>query len=98
MRRPDRVLADSRRWNHDIHYHPVVLAAVPEGCRRALDVGCGEGQLTRELQPRVQHAAVSGRLRCPASLPERPFGPIGGRPATETMRRWPDVGGPEESR
>jgi SAM-dependent methyltransferase len=37
------------RWNHNIHYHPLVLAAVPSGCRTALDVGCGEGMLTREL-------------------------------------------------
>jgi SAM-dependent methyltransferase len=66
MRRPDRVLADSRRWNHNIHYHPVVLAAVPEGCRRALDVGCGEGQLTRALRPRVQH--VVGLDLDPASI------------------------------
>ncbi len=38
------------RWNHNIHYHPVVLAAVPPGSRTALDVGCGEGMLTRELR------------------------------------------------
>ncbi|OZM81994.1 bifunctional 2-polyprenyl-6-hydroxyphenol methylase/3-demethylubiquinol 3-O-methyltransferase UbiG [Pseudonocardia sp. MH-G8] len=38
------------RWNHNIHYHPVVLGAVPPGCHTALDVGCGEGMLTRELR------------------------------------------------
>jgi 2-polyprenyl-3-methyl-5-hydroxy-6-metoxy-1,4-benzoquinol methylase len=37
------------RWNHNIHYHPLILAAVPDGCGRALDVGCGEGVLAREL-------------------------------------------------
>jgi hypothetical protein len=47
MRRPDRVLADSRRWNHNIHYHPVVLAAVPEGCRAA--VGQRVHALTRQV-------------------------------------------------
>jgi SAM-dependent methyltransferase len=36
-------------WNHNIHYHPLVLDALPAGCRRALDVGCGGGQLAREL-------------------------------------------------
>lgn len=36
-------------WNHNIHYHDLVLAAVPSGCRRALDVGCGRGQLARRL-------------------------------------------------
>ena len=36
-------------WNHNIHYHPRVLAAAPRPCRRALDVGCGRGLLTAEL-------------------------------------------------
>lgn len=40
---------DAGRWNHNVHYHPLVLAAVPTGCRRALDVGCGDGRLAREL-------------------------------------------------
>lgn len=38
------------RWNHNIHYHPLVLAAVPPGARTALDVGCGEGMLARDLR------------------------------------------------
>jgi SAM-dependent methyltransferase len=37
------------RWNHNLHYHWVVLAAAPANCRRALDVGCGEGTLARDL-------------------------------------------------
>jgi SAM-dependent methyltransferase len=36
-------------WNHNIHYHGVVLAAAPRPCRRALDVGCGRGLLATEL-------------------------------------------------
>jgi SAM-dependent methyltransferase len=43
-------------WNHNRHYHRVILAAVPPGCERALDVGCGTGELTRRLRrvvPRV---------------------------------------------
>ncbi len=39
-------------WNHNIHYHPLVLRAVPAGCARALDVGCGQGLLVRELRAR----------------------------------------------
>ncbi len=44
------------RWNHNIHYHPLILRAVPAGCPNALDVGCGEGMLARQLHavvPRV---------------------------------------------
>ncbi len=40
-------------WNHNIHYHPLILAAVPPGSQRALDVGCGAGLLARELSRRV---------------------------------------------
>jgi 2-polyprenyl-3-methyl-5-hydroxy-6-metoxy-1,4-benzoquinol methylase len=45
-----------RRWNHNLHYHQLILDAVPSGARDALDVGCGEGTLTRRLRqvvPRV---------------------------------------------
>lgn len=38
------------RWNHNTHYHRVILDAIPFGCQRALDVGCGEGTLTRQLR------------------------------------------------
>jgi SAM-dependent methyltransferase len=38
------------RWNHNLHYHSVLLEALPADAQRALDVGCGEGTLTRELQ------------------------------------------------
>lgn len=41
--------SDSERWNRNLHYHPLLLDAVPAGCERALDVGCGEGMLTRQL-------------------------------------------------
>jgi SAM-dependent methyltransferase len=44
-----------RRWNHNIHYHPRILDAVPPGAERALDVGCGEGMLSRELRRTVPH-------------------------------------------
>ena len=38
-----------QRWNHNIHYHRLILEAVPQGCERVLDVGCGEGTLARQL-------------------------------------------------
>ena len=43
----------SERWNHNLHYHPLVLDAVPAGAQTALDVGCGEGTLARRLSDRV---------------------------------------------
>jgi SAM-dependent methyltransferase len=38
-----------RPWNHNIHYHKLVLRSLPTCRHRALDVGCGQGQLAREL-------------------------------------------------
>jgi ubiquinone/menaquinone biosynthesis C-methylase UbiE len=43
------VTRPEQRWNHNIQYHRLILRAVPPGCRRALDVGCGEGLLARRL-------------------------------------------------
>ena len=39
-------------WNHNVHYHGDVLDAIPPHCQRALDVGCGQGLLTRKLAER----------------------------------------------
>jgi SAM-dependent methyltransferase len=41
-------------WNHNVHYHPLVLEAVPEGCGAALDVGCGDGLLAQKLADRAR--------------------------------------------
>jgi 2-polyprenyl-3-methyl-5-hydroxy-6-metoxy-1,4-benzoquinol methylase len=43
------------RWNHNVHYHRLILEAIPSGAHRALDVGCGEGSLCRALRERVPH-------------------------------------------
>ena len=40
----------SARWNHNIHYHRVVLDAVPDRAGTALDVGTGDGLLATELR------------------------------------------------
>ncbi len=36
-------------WNHNVHYYRTVIDAIPSHCRRALDVGCGRGELAGEL-------------------------------------------------
>jgi 2-polyprenyl-3-methyl-5-hydroxy-6-metoxy-1,4-benzoquinol methylase len=54
-----KVYADcTGRWNHNIHYHPVLLAAMPDRCARALDIGCGEGSLARALRQSVAHVSA----------------------------------------
>jgi 2-polyprenyl-3-methyl-5-hydroxy-6-metoxy-1,4-benzoquinol methylase len=44
------MLRPEDRWNHNIHYHRVILDAIPSSCQRALDIGCGDGDLTRQLR------------------------------------------------
>lgn len=44
---------DDGRWNHNLHYHQWVLDVAPSGSTRALDVGCGEGILARQLRLRI---------------------------------------------
>jgi 2-polyprenyl-3-methyl-5-hydroxy-6-metoxy-1,4-benzoquinol methylase len=47
--RKNRGVTSRQRWNHNIHYHPSILDALPTDCRTALDVGCSEGILAGEL-------------------------------------------------
>ena len=53
-------------WNHNVHYHRVVVDAVPAGCRTALDVGCGDGLLARKLASRA--GSVTGVDRSPQMI------------------------------
>ena len=52
-------------WNHNIHYHRLVVHAVPKNCSCVLDVGCGQGLLTRKLAQRCKNA-VGIDLSCDA--------------------------------
>lgn len=47
------MIAEVDRWNHNIHYHRVILSSLPADCACVLDVGCGDGVLTKELQSRA---------------------------------------------
>lgn len=42
------------RWNSSLHAFEILLRSVPEGSRRGLDVGCGEGETARRLRTRVE--------------------------------------------
>ncbi|MBV6700665.1 bifunctional 2-polyprenyl-6-hydroxyphenol methylase/3-demethylubiquinol 3-O-methyltransferase UbiG [Kitasatospora aureofaciens] len=42
-------------WNTNVARHPGILRAVPAACRKALDVGCGDGLLAWKLAGRAQH-------------------------------------------
>jgi len=56
----------SAYWNHNVHYQPVILNAVPPACHTALDVGCGDGLLAARLAERC--AKVTGIDRDPRMI------------------------------
>ncbi len=59
-------MARADYWNHNVHYQPVILGAVPAGCGAALDVGCGDGMLAGRLAGRC--AQVTGIDRDPRMI------------------------------
>ena len=42
-------MAQERLWNANIHYHSILLKAIPKAAQRVLDVGCGDGILSAQL-------------------------------------------------
>ena len=69
-----------RGWNRNVHYHDIVLNAVPAGCERALDVGCGIGHLANRLAGRCRNvvaidadAAALARARSECERPNMTF-------------------------
>ncbi|RMI33388.1 class I SAM-dependent DNA methyltransferase [Nocardia stercoris] len=53
-------------WDHNAHYHALLLRALPERMDRALDVGCGTGVFARKLAARA--GAVDGIDRSAAMI------------------------------
>ena len=47
-------MARAAYWNHNVHYQPLILSAVPPRCGQALDVGCGDGLLAFLLAERCR--------------------------------------------
>lgn len=41
-------------WNHNTHFHGLLLAGLQSSAERALDVGCGDGQFARRLADRCR--------------------------------------------
>ncbi|MDL4770627.1 MULTISPECIES: class I SAM-dependent methyltransferase [Thermomonosporaceae] len=66
MPRPGPRATTDNYWNHNTHFHDVVLRSVPRGCGEALDVGCGDGLLARRLASRAAH--VTGIDRSPEMI------------------------------
>ena len=48
-------------WNHNVHYQPVILGAVPADCGPALEVGCGDGMLACRLAERCAEVTAIDR-------------------------------------
>ena len=48
-------LSSPAAWNRNTHYHDRLLAAIPAGCSRVLDVGCGTGSFARRLAHVAEH-------------------------------------------
>ncbi|WP_131758150.1 class I SAM-dependent methyltransferase [Actinomadura fibrosa] len=78
------------RWNHNTHYHRLVLEAVAPGAGTALDVGAGDGLLAAELRevvPRVTaidvDSAVLERARATGADVEWVVGDVMSSPLPE---------------
>ncbi|SFT46226.1 Methyltransferase domain-containing protein [Geodermatophilus amargosae] len=59
-------LVPDLRWDHNAHYWPLLLRALPDRCERVLEVGCGAGDLACVLAGRA--AAVDAVDRSPAMV------------------------------
>jgi SAM-dependent methyltransferase len=49
----DRIAAlPEPAWNHNSHFHPLLLSKLPKSMPRLLDLGCGTGSFARLVAPR----------------------------------------------
>jgi 2-polyprenyl-3-methyl-5-hydroxy-6-metoxy-1,4-benzoquinol methylase len=48
-------------WNHNDHYHQLIIGIIAPDCQSALDVGCGQGALTRRLRQLIPHVTGMDR-------------------------------------
>src|SRR5688572_17070004 len=64
-------------WDHNRWYHRLLLAQIPAGAQRVLDVGCGAGTLACKLAARVPNVdavdrsaamVAEARKRAPANV------------------------------
>ena len=51
-------LLDEEGWSANKHYHEVLLRYVPQGCEKALEIGCGTGSFARLLAARCKRVVA----------------------------------------
>ena len=51
----DHIASDSRHWNFNTHYYPFIERSLQGRAESVLDVGSGEGMLTRLLRRSIPH-------------------------------------------
>ncbi|MFY9930600.1 MAG: class I SAM-dependent methyltransferase [Streptosporangiaceae bacterium] len=80
-------------WNHNVHYQPVILRAVPPGCGPALDVGCGDGLLACRLAERCGSVtgidSDAGMIAVARRRAERASGQLTFVEAASWLIQWP---------
>jgi len=68
-------------WNHNLHYHRVIIDVIAPDCQRTLDIGCGQGALTRRLWPLVPEVTGIDRDERSIALAR-----------SRAQARFPDIG------
>lgn len=63
----------AQQWNHNLHYHGIVLDELPTGNGLVLDVGCGEGILAEQIHARGHRVIGIDRDEASIALARRQF-------------------------